>query len=181
MPIRMLRDWTRSKKMARLSACGERLFGRLIMVADDFGNFPANVKLINGTCYSEHEAVLDIDVAVWLDECAKIGVIYQYTVNKTKYIHIRNFGQRLDKARAKFPREHEDPNFVEDIPEEDEQDTVPESPGSSGKIPAELETETEIETEAEHELPREESRLTVWPTFDDFWDLYDKKIDKPKC
>jgi hypothetical protein len=155
MPIRMLRDWTRSKKMAKLSSCGERLFTRLISVADDFGNYPANVKLINGTCFPEHPDVIDLDVAKWIDECDRVGVIRRYTVDGTKYIHIVNFGQRLDKARAKYPREHEDPYFTEDVEETEEevkQNTVPELPGTSGKIPAELETEYEEETETE-EVP----------------------------
>jgi hypothetical protein len=178
----MLRDWTRSKKMAKLSSCGERLFTRLISVADDFGNYPANVKLINGTCFPEHPDVIDLDVAKWIDECDKVGVIRRYTVDGTKYIHIVNFGQRLDKARAKYPREHEDPYFTDDVQEDEEkpeQNTVPELPGTSGKIPAELETEYEHETETE--TSREKSRLTVWPGFDDFWDLYAKKVDRPKC
>lgn len=25
------------------------------------------------------------------------------------------------------------------------------------------------------------STIVVWPTFDDFWNVYDKKVDKPKC
>jgi hypothetical protein len=155
MPIRMLRDWTRSKKMAKLSSQAERLFTRLIQVADDFGNYPANIKLINGNCFSEHTDILDLDVAKWLDECATIGVIRSYTVNKTKYIHIVNFGQRLDKAKAKYPREHEDPDFVDYIPEDDDlpdsSGKIQEVPGSSGKIRPELETEIEVEIETERE------------------------------
>lgn len=171
MPIRMLRDWTRSKKMAKLSAGGERLFTRLIMVADDFGNYPANTKLLNGNLFSEYDDVRDADVSKWLSECVAVGVVSLYSVDGTSYIHIIDFGQRLDKARAKYPRETED-NAVREVP------------GSSGKIRPELETEYEIETETETETETDRADappVTVWPTFDDFWNKYDKKTSREKC
>jgi hypothetical protein len=48
--------------------------------------------------------------------------------------------------------------------------------------PQETETITEAKEETE---PQAETAQTataeVWPTFDDFWELYDKKTDRPKC
>jgi hypothetical protein len=41
---------------------------------------------------------------------------------------------------------------------------------------------TNIEEEKEVEEKREEeNRIELWPTFDDFWDLYDKKQDRAAC
>jgi hypothetical protein len=281
MPNRMLRDWTDSEKMAELTSQGERFFIRLIMKVDDFGNYPANLKFLNGNLFPLKDDVRDIDVAKWLDECIHVGLIEIYEVNEKKYISIINFGQRLDRARAKFPLPHEsgaavtndngDPvgyvyvigmDFSQPVkighsinpwarlkelstgdkktysmlatfrgPMKDEKAihkllreelrevhvkgewfNLPEgivvAIRSSfeaketaiqllerirssivvvlrntvvGTSPAELELEPELENEVEHERAREESRLTVWPTFDDFWDLYDKKNDRPKC
>jgi hypothetical protein len=146
MPIRMIRDWTSSKRVNKLTSQGERFFIRLMMKADDFGNYPANIKLINGTLFPEIEDIRDIDCAKWLDECIHNGLIKRYMVEGTKYLHVVDFGQRLDKAKARYPREHEDEHF------KDEVETVRELPGTSGKNPAELETEYETEREPEHEL-----------------------------
>lgn len=39
--------------------------------------------------------------------------------------------------------------------------------------------ETKEETKEEKETKPQEAE--VWPSFDDFWDLYDKKVDRNKC
>jgi hypothetical protein len=153
MPIRMIRDWTNSKKVNQLSSQAERFLIRLMMKADDFGNYICNIKYINGTLFPEKEDIRDIDVAKWIDECEHIQLIRRYEVDGKKYIHIYDFGQRMDKAKARYPREHEDPYFNErpELP-----GTFRELPGTSGKIPAEL--ETELETEYEHEHARVTSK-----------------------
>jgi hypothetical protein len=152
MPIRMIRDWTSSSKVNKLSSQSERFLIRLMMKADDFGNYPAGVKFINGTLFPEKEDIRDIDVAKWMDECSEVGLIKRYTVDEKRYLHIIDFGQRLDKARPKYPQPHEDPDFVANPPENaDHADTPEYSRNIPGTIPAELETETEYETEKETE------------------------------
>jgi hypothetical protein len=50
---------------------------------------------------------------------------------------------------------------------------------SNGESPLETkrnETESETETKASAD-----AHVTVWPSFEDFWNLYDKKQDRPKC
>lgn len=41
----------------------------------------------------------------------------------------------------------------------------------------EIVIENEIENEGENE---ENARVEIWPTFDDFWEAYDKKVDREK-
>lgn len=46
----------------------------------------------------------------------------------------------------------------------------------------ENENESVIENEIkEGNTNSEKSEIQVWPTFDDWWDAYSKKIDRPKC
>lgn len=60
---------------------------------------------------------------------------------------------------------------------------------SLSKIEEEEEYEYEEEKEEEREKEKESENashdasasIEIYPTFDDFWDLYDKKIDKKKC
>jgi hypothetical protein len=172
MPKRMIRDWTASKKVNKISAHAERFFIRLMMKADDFGNYPANIKLINGTLFPEIAGISDRQCADWLKECINAGLLFTYQVNQTAYIHIIDFGQRLDRASEKYPREPDPPpedagTFREDAGEARE---------VAGIFPPELEVELEEEVEEEVIL-----RARVVPSFDDFWNCYDKKVDRPKC
>lgn len=41
--------------------------------------------------------------------------------------------------------------------------------------------EQEEEETKEEEQEQEKNAANVWPSFDDFWNLYDKKTDRPKC
>lgn len=41
--------------------------------------------------------------------------------------------------------------------------------------------ETKEEEKTQTKEPVVASDLSVWPTFDDFWDTYDKKVDRSKC
>ena len=45
----------------------------------------------------------------------------------------------------------------------------------------EEEEEEEVKGEGKEEEKVEVPVLDFWPSFDDFWDLYDKKTDRPKC
>ncbi len=134
----MIRDWTGSAKINKLSAHAERFFTRLIMKVDDFGNYPESLKLLNGSLFPDHDDIKESSISKWLKECVDAGVIERYSVEDKKYIHIPNFGQRLDKSKAKYPK-----------PE----GTVRESSGKvPGKKPAELELERELEIEKELEV-----------------------------
>lgn len=46
-----------------------------------------------------------------------------------------------------------------------------------------IDTTSQEEEEKEEAKPKEEAKeeLQIWPTFNDFWDAYDKKQDRDKC
>lgn len=154
MPNRMLRDWTKSISMDNLSLGAERFFTRLIMKADDYGSFYADPKILRSELFPlKIDEITNGEIESWLEECLEQSLIIIYTAEGKNLLRIVNFGQRLQNKRNKFP----DPDGI----------TV-----NHRESPPELEYELEIENEVEAQL---------WPTFDDFWGLYGKKVGKPKA
>ncbi len=169
MPNRVLRDWTASDRIDRLSMEAEVFFTRLIMKADDFGLYYGNPKLLNSALFPLKDFE-NSKVSKWLAECVNSGIVRKYSVDGKDYIQIPGFDQRLRIMKSKFPAPPETAEFVE--PSNDGQLTDKRPP----------ETETETETKRNEEEPEGAfARVTVWPCFNDFWDKYDKKTDRPKC
>lgn len=106
MPNRVIRDWTTSETIEALSFEAEVFFTRLIMKADDHGNYTANEKLLKAALFPLRDSV---KVSVMLTECVKSGIIRLYEVNGKKYIHIPNFGQRLRQMRTEWPQPADNP------------------------------------------------------------------------
>jgi len=135
MPNRMLRDWTDSEKVNRLTVHGERFFTRLIMKVDDYGCFHADSRLLKASLFPlQLDSIREADLLRWATECQKAGLIVLYESNSKKFLQIVDFRQRLDKSNPKYP-----------LP-------------SSGKpitnvteFPAEAKTETEAYSEAKGE------------------------------
>lgn len=104
MPNRMLRDWTDSEKVNKLTVYAERFFVRLIMKVDDYGCFYGNTSLLKANLFPFLlNDIREADLARWMDECQKAGLIVLYEVGGKKFLQITDFGQRLDKSRSKFP------------------------------------------------------------------------------
>jgi hypothetical protein len=144
MPNRILRDWTDSEKMHKISSQSERFFIRLIMKADDFGCFTANPKLLLSALFPLSEDIRPIDVAKWLNECLSVGLVTVYKVDEKMYLQIVEFGQRLRTARSKYPQPHEanslNPRSIVSESRSDVRNPRPETE-------AEAETDVEAETE----------------------------------
>jgi hypothetical protein len=264
----MLRDWTDSNKIDSLSPQAEVFFTRLIMKVDDYGAFHAHPKLLNSALFPLKEYKAD-KMLQWLKECVENGLVKTYEQSGKPYLQILEFGQRLDRARAKFPtpkndvqgfvylfqsehlykigysanpwarvkevkspidkpvvltmtfkgteneerqihdtlrycnyegewfelENHEISIFKAVYAEEGtaSQLVVAQRNFRSKTAQPELEVETEVETEVESESETEEETklnpktvaveplVFVWPSFDDFWEAYGKKVDRPKC
>lgn len=118
----------------------ERFFTRLIMKADDYGCFHANVSLLKANLFPFLlNEVREADISRWMAECQKAGLIVLYEIKGKRYLQIIEFRQRLDKAKAKFP-----------LPPSDL--SIPVSTDSlelDNEFPAETETESETESETE--------------------------------
>lgn len=104
MPNRVLRDWTDSDSIHKLSAHAERFLTRLIMKADDFGRFHASVKLLKAALFPYLiDEVTDADITTWLDECVQAGIVSTYAIDDRCYLEIHKFDQRVRQQKAKFP------------------------------------------------------------------------------
>jgi len=101
MPIRMLRDWTDSYRFDCISPEAEVLFTRLIMKADDYGNFHGDSRIVASMCFPLGSMIVVEDA---LDELANRGLIMLYKVEGREYLNIPNFGQRMRNGMSrKFP------------------------------------------------------------------------------
>lgn len=103
MPTRLLRDFTDSFRLERVSAEGERLFVRLIQKADDFGRFHADPRLVRSACFPLVAGVTEKDVSRWLDEIIRAGLLLRYEVQGRPYLAVVEFRQRLRQMEGKFP------------------------------------------------------------------------------
>lgn len=165
---RMLRDWTTSDTIDLISTGAEVFFTRLIMKADDYGSFYANPKLLKSALFPLKDYSLK-EIDKWVKECINANLIFHYVVDGKEYIRIINFGQRLRNMRSVFPQP----------PEKSYGDNSQQVAASCSKSPPELELEEEVEKEEEHEL--EASEIVLWPSFENFWDKYDKKVNRQAC
>ena len=167
MANRILRDWTASESVDSLSEGAEVFFTRLIMKADDYGSFHANPKLLKAALFPLKE-LKDTQILKWIVECVNAKVLFCYAADGRSYLRIVNFGQRLRNMRSTFPQ-----------PDDNSQQVA----ASVRESPPETETKrNEVETETEtNAIGSETQPVSIWPSFENFWELYEKKEDRPKC
>lgn len=100
----MLRDWTNSDKIDIISIQAEVFFVRLIMKVDDFGCFYADPRLLKANLFPlKLEKIREADILRWTAECQKAELIVLYEHTSKRYLQIKDFRQRLDKAKSKYP------------------------------------------------------------------------------
>lgn len=175
MPNRILRDWTASELVDNLTTGAEVFFTRLIMKADDLGCYHGSPKMLKSTLFPLKNFT-EKQVQGWRDECKKAGILSHYAIQGREYVQIINFGQRLRQMNSKFPLPPETGEFA--MPSDDRHLS------DNGRLETkrnEVETESEEEVETNTKENAAEPLASVWPTFDDFWDAYEKKVDRPKC
>lgn len=101
---RILRNWTYSPKVDKLSAKAEVFFTRLIMTADNFGRYFASPKLLKAALFPLKEKMKSEEMVPLLNECAEAGLLQLYYVNGKDYLSIYDFGQRLYiTTKSTFP------------------------------------------------------------------------------
>lgn len=113
MPDRIIRERRKTDPMVdRLSDRAERLFWRLQVVADDYGCFDADPRVILGSCFPLKVGVWHPDEMVPLcDELAHIGpngepaLLTLYSVSGRRYGQMRTWkeDQRVRQSKPKFP------------------------------------------------------------------------------
>lgn len=125
MANRVIRDWTTSEAIDKLSLGAEVFFTRLIMKADDFGNFTGNWQLIKAALFPFRDHS-EKQISEWIDELETIQRVLRYSVDGKDYLHIPNFGQRLRTMSGKYPQPADICPRVAD-------NTPPETKGNEGE------------------------------------------------
>lgn len=109
-----LRNWTSSVPVNSLNAKAERFFVRLFMVVDPFGRADANLKLLRANCFPLlTDSVKECDIARWITECEKAGLIALYEAGSKVVLVILKFRQRLYyNSLSDFP---DPPEEIKDV------------------------------------------------------------------
>lgn len=94
-----------SPNFNRLSIGADALFYRLLLLTDDHGCFRADPSIVRGLCYPLKPNIRNREIACWLDEIEKAGMIKQWQESDKKYAVFVTFRkhQRLKNARRKTP------------------------------------------------------------------------------
>jgi hypothetical protein len=105
MPNRILREGVlTSEPVNSLSWPAEVFYRRLMSVVDDFGRYYAKPELLRAACYPlQLDKVGNQDVAKWLAETQKAGLVMAYTIESKQYLELLNFRQQVRAMRSKFP------------------------------------------------------------------------------
>lgn len=92
-----------------MSAEAERLFYRLLVVADDYGRFAAENCMILAKCFPLKVGKLQPDdIEPWLNELESAGLTLLYTVGLYRYGIIAKWGKLRYYAVSKLPEPPED-------------------------------------------------------------------------
>lgn len=146
-----------SEKVNKLSWPGEVFYRRLMSILDDFGRGDGRIPMIRSRLYPlKLDKVSDADVAKWLTECVGAGLVSVYRVEGKDFMEMADFRQTVRIKKAKYP--------------------APQMQADASRCVAESNPKRNPNPESEIESP-----VIVWPLFEDFWNMYDKKMDRPKC
>jgi len=109
---RMIRDYTASERINKLTPMAEVFFIRLCMKADDFGRFYGNPKILKSLLFPlKDDGLTTYAIQGYIEECESEGIIQVYTAEGKEYVVINEFGQRMRSMKSKFP-EPPDPESV---------------------------------------------------------------------
>lgn len=102
MPSRIIRDSCRtSPNLDALSDAAERMFWRLTTVADDFGRFESDPRVLLSSCFPLRvDRVKPTQVKRWLEEMVSCELVTTYVVNGRHYAFF-NTWEKHQRVRAK--------------------------------------------------------------------------------
>jgi HNH endonuclease len=107
MPNRMIRESARtSDTLDQLSDGAERMFWRLTTVADDFGRFEADPRVLLSACFPLRAGRLKVEqVAKWLKELVLVELVSVYIVGGKRFGVFTTWEkhQRIRAKHSKFP------------------------------------------------------------------------------
>jgi hypothetical protein len=74
------------------------------MKVDDYGRFFADARLLKAHMFPlQLDTIREADIVRCMDECHKADLIALYEVKGKGYLQIKDFRQRLDRAKEKYP------------------------------------------------------------------------------
>ena len=124
MPSRIIRDCCRtSKSLDSLSDAAERLFWRLITVADDHGRFEADTCIVLGDCFPRRIGTMKLKaIERSVQEIVAAGPIRLYRANGRRYGLFTSWFkyQRRRSQQSKFPEPTSSHEVTEPAPESEE-------------------------------------------------------------
>lgn len=100
----MIRDGIlTSYRIDRLDAAGERFYFRLMLVADDYGRFSADPRILRSSVFPLKDDVRTADITRWLAACDEAGLLRLYNVGGKEYLEILDFRQAIRAKESKYP------------------------------------------------------------------------------
>ena len=87
---RLYSGFTKGRRINKLSLQAEAWFWRILATVDDFGNGDADPDLCRDAT-AGHRTVTKSQVAKWLEEMARVGLIRFYTINSETFLHVVGF------------------------------------------------------------------------------------------
>lgn len=116
MPNRILREGILdSGAVNSLTWPSELFYRKLMSVVDDFGLFDGRLEVLRSRLYAlQLDRVRVADVASWIAECEKAGLIRTYTVDSKPYILFHKLGPQRAK-RSKYPRPPDGPPLIDGL------------------------------------------------------------------
>ena len=107
MPSRIIRDSSRtSPTLDALSGEAERMFWRLVTVADDYGRFDAHPSVLLAQCFPMKIGKISMkQVEQWFDDMLKVDLARRYEVNGRIYGYFPTWDkyQRTRAKESRFP------------------------------------------------------------------------------
>lgn len=104
---RIIPDFSKNRAVNSLSPLAEIFFRRLWNKADDFGRYWGDEMILKAELFPLKE-IRTPDLRRALLECERAALLVQYTAEGEKLLSIRNFNQRVRRAKSNFPPPPED-------------------------------------------------------------------------
>ena len=169
LPTRILRDWTDSLRVEKLTPEAERFFVRLLMKVDDFGRFYADARLLKSHCFPLLVSLRETDISRWLAECEKAGLVVVYEAKGRKYLAIVEFRQRARAEASKYQQpEGFSPTWLPTFASQEA--------AKRGQVTADrCQVSDKCPTSARVFVDGDEGAMA---SFDEFWRAYPKRVKR---
>ena len=107
MPNRIIHESIcSSETLGKISGDEERMFWRLVVIADDYGRIEGRLHVLRARCFQEtFDRIAPDDVERWVAALVDAQLVARYEVAGRPYLQILSWAakQRVRNARPKYP------------------------------------------------------------------------------